>query len=357
MAIKIKNMIIGEGHPPFIIAEMSGNHNQSLERALEIVKAASMAGAHALKIQTYTPDTMTLNLSEREFYIEDPKSLWKGKSLYELYKEAMTPWEWHRPIKEACEKLGMIFFSTPFDETAVDFLESLNVDLYKIASFENTDHELLKKVAKTGKPIIMSTGMASLSELEESLTVLRQHGAKDIVLLKCTSAYPSDPREANLKTIAAMRDIFQVDVGLSDHTMGIGVAIASIGLGATVIEKHFTLDRKEGGVDSAFSMEPHEFKMLAEESQRAHASLGTINFEVSATEKHSLKFRRTLYITKDLAKGDVITKDHVRAIRPGLGLPVKHYHLVLGSVANCDIKKGTALTFDHLIQREVELKK
>ena len=267
--IKIGKYTIGANHPPFCIAEMSGNHNQSLERALAIVDAAAATGAQALKIQTYTPDTMTLNIKTNEFFISDPKSLWKGKSLYELYGEAMTPWEWHKPIKERCEKHGMLFFSTPFDATAVDFLEDLKVDFYKIASFENTDHALIRAVARTGKPVIISTGMASIVEIAETVEVAKAAGCKNLILLKCTSAYPATPKDANLLTISNMRDLFKVQIGLSDHTMGIGVSIASVALGATVIEKHFTLDRKEGGVDSAFSMEPAEFKMLVEESKNA----------------------------------------------------------------------------------------
>ncbi len=268
--IKLVNKIIGGNNPPFIIAEMSGNHNQSLERALAIVDAAANSGAHALKIQTYTPDTMTLNLSRDEFFIKDAKSLWDGKSLYELYKEAMTPWEWHAPIKQRCEEKGMLFFSTPFDSTAVDFLEELKVDFYKIASFENTDHPLIERVARTGKPVIISTGMATLAEIAETVEIAKKSGCKDLILLKCTSAYPATAKDANLKTIQALQEMFpDVVVGLSDHTMGVGVSIASIALGASVIEKHFTLDRKEGGVDSAFSMEPEEFKLLVNECIKA----------------------------------------------------------------------------------------
>lgn len=344
--IKIGKYTIGVNHPPFVIAEMSGNHNQSLERALQIVDTAASTGAHALKIQTYTPDTMTINLSEREFFIQDKESLWKGKSLYELYGEAMTPWEWHAPIKERCEKHGMLFFSSPFDATAVDFLEELNVDFYKIASFENTDLPLIKKVAKTGKPIIISTGMASLTELAETVETVKKAGCQNLILLKCTSAYPATPKDANLLTIQNMRELFNVEVGLSDHTMGIGVAIASVAVGATVIEKHFTLNRSEGGVDSAFSMEPAEFKMLVEESKKAWESLGKISYERGPTETKSLVFRRSLYITEDMKAGEVLTEKNLRAIRPGLGLPPKFLEQMLGKKVVRDIKRGTPASMD-----------
>jgi len=344
--IKIGKYTIGKNHPPFVIAEMSGNHNHSLDRALAIVDAAAASGAQALKIQTYTPDTMTLNLSHGEFFIEDSKSLWKGKSLYDLYAEAMTPWEWHKPIKERCEKHGMLFFSTPFDGTAVDFLEELNVDFYKIASFENTDIPLVKKVAKTGKPIIISTGMATVEELAETVGAARSAGCKDLILLKCTSAYPAAPKEANLLTIPDIRERFNVEVGLSDHTMGIGVGIASVALGATVIEKHFTLDRSEGGVDSAFSMEPAEFKMLVEESKKAWESMGKVSYERSETESKSLVFRRSLYIVEDMMAGELLTEKNLRAIRPGLGLPPKFFEQMIGKKVKVDVKKGTALNWN-----------
>jgi pseudaminic acid synthase len=347
--IKIGKYSIGANHPPFVIVEMSGNHNQSLERALAIVDAAATTGAQALKIQTYTPDTMTLNISENEFFIKDPKSLWQGKSLYELYGEAMTPWEWHKPIKERCEKHGMLFFSTPFDATAVDFLESLDVPFYKIASFENTDLPLIKKVAKTGKPMIISTGMATVEELRETVEAARSAGCKDLILLKCTSAYPAPAKDANLMTISNMRELFDVQVGLSDHTMGVGVSIASVALGATIIEKHFTLDRSEGGVDSAFSMEPAEFKLLVEESKKAWESLGKVSYERGEAETKSLVFRRSLYIVVDMKAGEVLTEKNMRAIRPGLGLPPKYYETLLGKKISQDVKRGTALSLDFII--------
>ncbi len=325
---------------------MSGNHNQSLDRALEIVDAAAKSGAHALKIQTYTPETMTLNLSEGEFFIKDPKSLWKGKSLYELYGEAMTPWDWHAAIKERCEKHGMLFFSTPFDFSAVDFLEELNVDFYKIASFENTDLRLIKKVAQTKKPIIISTGMASVSELGDAVEMIKSQGNNNIILLKCTSSYPATAKDANLQTIKALKDIFKVEVGLSDHTMGIGVAVASIALGATVIEKHFTLNRSEGGVDASFSMEPQEFQQLAAESKTAWEAIGEVSFERSESEKKSLIFRRSIYFSRDMLAGEEITEAHIKSIRPSLGLPTKYFEYLLGKKVKKDVKKGTPTSFD-----------
>jgi pseudaminic acid synthase len=344
MSFKIGKFGIGSEFPPFVIAEMSGNHNQSLDRALEIIAAAAKAGAHALKLQTYTADTMTLDISENEFVVSDPKSLWVGRSLYDLYQEAYTPWEWHKPIMDRCAELGMACFSTPFDATAVDFLESLNVPCHKIASFENIDLPLIRRVAATGKPIIMSTGMTTLSELDEAVTAARQAGCKDLILLKCTSNYPADPVNSNLRTIPHMRELFGCEVGLSDHTMGIGVPVASVALGATVIEKHFTLSRADGGVDSAFSLEPSELASLMVETHRAWQSLGQINYMPTESEIKSLCFRRTLYITEDLPAGTILTLKNVRAIRPGLGLPPKYLEMVLGKAVSQDVKRGTALT-------------
>jgi len=346
--IQIQDFKIGTTHPPFIIAEMSGNHNQSLERALEIVEAAAKSGAHALKIQTYTADTMTLDLDRDEFFISDPKSLWKGNTLYSLYQQAHTPWEWHKPIFDRCRELGVIGFSTPFDFTSVDFLESLEVPFYKIASFENTDLPLIRKVARTGKPMIISTGMATLAELDETVTAARDAGCQDLVLLKCTSSYPATPEESNLRTIPHMRELFNTQVGLSDHTLGLGVAVASVALGATVIEKHFTLDRADGGVDSAFSMEPEEVRQLIIETERAWQGLGNIHYGRTAAEQKSLVFRRSLYITKDLKAGDVLTPENLRAIRPGRGLPPKYYEILLGKTVTTDIVKGTSVTWEGL---------
>ncbi len=346
--ITIGNRKVGAGEPPFIIAEMSGNHNQSLERALEIVEAAARTGAHALKIQTYTPDTMTLDLDEREFHISDPKSLWAGSSLYKLYGEAYTPWDWHKPIFERARELGIIAFSTPFDDTAVDLLESLDVPCYKIASFENTDLPLIRRVAATGKPMIISTGMASIAELDDTVRAAREGGCKDLILLKCTSTYPATANNTNILTIPHMRELFGCEVGLSDHTMGVGVSVASVALGATVIEKHFTLSRADGGVDSTFSMEPAEMTRLVLETERAWQALGQISYGPTVAEKKSIMFRRSLYVVSELKAGDLITKENVRAIRPGLGLSTKYQELVIGMEVKHDIKRGTALSWKHL---------
>ena len=341
--IIINDRKIGAGHPPFIIAEMSGNHNQSLERALEIVEAAAKTGAHALKIQTYTPDTMTLDLDEREFHISDPKNLWAGTSLYKLYGEAYTPWEWHKTIFDRARERGIIAFSTPFDDTAVDFLESLDVPCYKIASFENTDLPLIRRVAATGKPLIISTGMATVAELDETVRAARDAGCKDLILLKCTSTYPATAGNTNILTIPHMRELFRSEVGLSDHTMGVGVSVASVALGATVIEKHFTLNRADGGVDSTFSMEPAEMAQLVVETERAWQALGQVSYGATEAEKKSIVFRRSLYVVQDLKAGEVLTKENVRAIRPGFGLPTKYFEQVLGKTVRQDVRRGTAL--------------
>lgn len=347
--VNIAGRAIGPGHAPFIIAEMSGNHNQSLERALEIVEAAAKAGAHALKIQTYTPDTMTLDLDEREFHISDPSSLWAGTSLYKLYGEAYTPWEWHKPIFDRARELGIIPFSTPFDDTAVDFLESLDVPCYKIASFENADLPLIRRVAATGKPLIISTGMATVAELDETVRAAREAGCKDLILLKCTSTYPATAENTNILTIPHLRELFGCEVGLSDHTMGVGVSVASIALGATIVEKHFTLNRADGGVDSSFSMEPAEMSQLVAETDRAWHALGQVSYGPTAAEKISLQFRRSLYIVQDLKMGDVLTRENMRAIRPGLGLPTKNYEILLGKKIKKDVRKGTAISWDILV--------
>lgn len=346
MSISLLSRSIGASAPPFVIAEMSGNHNQSLERALEIVEAAARSGAHALKIQTYTPDTMTIDVNEREFHISDPGSLWAGRSLYELYGEAYTPWDWHRPIFDRARALGMVPFSTPFDESAVDFLESLDVPCYKIASFENTDLPLIRRVAATGKPLIVSTGMATAAELDESVRAARAAGCSDLVLLKCTSTYPATAGNTNILTIPHLRALFGCEVGLSDHTMGVGVAVASVALGATVIEKHFTLRRADGGVDSAFSMEPDEFAQLVVESERAWQAMGQITYGPTEAEKKSLQYRRSLYVVEDLKAGDQLTRQNVRAIRPGLGLSPQHLEQVLGRIVKQDVRRGTAVRWD-----------
>ena len=344
--IKIADKVVGRNEPPFIIAEMSGNHNQSLDRALEIVEAAARTGAHALKIQTYTPETMTLDLDEREFHISDPKSLWAGTSLYNLYAQAYTPWEWHEAIFDRAKKLGIIAFSTPFDDTAVDFLESMNVPCYKIASFENTDLPLIRRVAATGKPMIISTGMANIAELDDTVRAARQAGCKDLILLKCTSTYPATADNTNILTIPHMRELFGCEVGLSDHTMGVGVSVASVAIGATVIEKHFTLNRAEGGVDSSFSLEPQEMSQLVVETERAWQSLGHVSYGATAAEQKSLVFRRSLYIVENLEAGDILTAENVRAIRPGFGLPTKYTNQVLGKVLKSAVQRGTALSWD-----------
>jgi len=346
--LKIADRFIGKTSPPFVIAEMSGNHNQSLAKAIEIVEAVAKSGAHGLKIQTYTPDTMTLDLNEGEFCIKDSKSLWVGKSLYELYGEAYTPWEWHKSIFDRARELGLIAFSSPFDDTAVDFLEDLGVPCYKIASFEIVDLNLIRRVASTGKPVIISTGMANIAEIDEAVRVARKAGCKDLALLKCTSTYPAPPGSTNLLTIPHMKELFQCEVGLSDHTMGIGASVASVGLGASVIEKHFTLNRAEGGVDSIFSMEPSEMALLVEESQRAWEAMGSISYGVTEAERQSLLFRRSLYIVRDMSAGEVLNAGDVRSIRPGLGLPPKYLEAVIGMRVNINIRRGTPVKWDLL---------
>jgi len=347
-SFKIGSRIIGADAPPFVIAEMSGNHNQSLEQALLIVEAAAKAGAHALKLQTYTADTMTLDIADGEFFIKDPDSLWAGTSLYALYEKAHTPWEWHAPIFERAKALGMLAFSTPFDETAVDFLESLDVPAYKIASFENTDLPLIRRVAATGKPMIISTGMASVAELDASVRAAREAGCKDLVLLKCTSTYPASPLNSHIRTIPHLHELFGCQVGLSDHTMGVGVSVAAVAMGATVIEKHFTLDRDDGGVDASFSLEPHEMASLVVETERAWQSLGHVQYGVTAAEQKSLQYRRSLYVVRDMLPGEVFSKDNVRAIRPGRGLAPKHFDAVIGRKARCALTRGTALDWNQI---------
>lgn len=343
---QIQDRQVGPAHPPFIIAEMSGNHNGSLEKALAIVDAAAAAGADALKIQTYTADTMTLDISEGEFFIEDPNSLWKGESLYNLYQKAHTPWEWHKPIFDRCKEKGMIGFSSPFDATAVDFLQDLNVPAFKIASFEIVDIPLIRKVAATGKPMIMSTGMSTEQEIREAVEAAQSANCGPLILLKCTSSYPADPKDSNLRTIPYIQQKFGVYAGLSDHTLGTAAAVASVALGAVVIEKHFTLSRAEGGVDSAFSLEPDELTRLVEETRLAHRALGRIGLGPAEGEQKSLVFRRSLYATSDIPAGAPLTEQNIRAIRPGLGLPPKHWDEVLGKTAKVAIKRGTALSWD-----------
>lgn len=343
---KIGHNKIGKNNPPFIIAEMSGNHNQSLERALAIVDAAANAGAHALKLQTYTAETMTLDIAAGEFVVQDANSLWTGKSLFELYAQAYTPWEWHEPIFRRAHQLGMECFSTPFDASAVDFLESLDVACYKIASFENTDLPLIRKVAATGKPLILSTGMATFEELNDAVATIRATGNQKFILLKCTSTYPADPVNSNIRTLPHLRETFNCEVGLSDHTMGIGVSVAAVAFGATVIEKHFTLAREDGGVDAAFSIEPKELAMLVTETQRAWQSLGSISYGPTQSEISSLKFRRSIYISQDLEPGDILSEDNLRCIRPGGGLSPKYFNDLLGRRVIFPVKKGTPASWD-----------
>ncbi|MEH2258807.1 pseudaminic acid synthase [Nostoc sp.] len=348
--INIAGKKIGADHLPFVVAEMSGNHNQSLEVALEIVDAVAKSGAHALKLQTYTADTMTLDINEGDFYIDAPNSLWHGQSLYQLYLKAYTPWEWHKQIFDRCKERRIICFSTPFDASAVDFLESLEIPCYKIASFENTDLPLIRKVASTGKPMIISTGMATISELDETVRTAREAGCQDVILLKCTSTYPATPKDSNLLTIPHLRDLFNIQVGLSDHTMGIGVAVASVALGATFIEKHFTLRRADGGVDSAFSIEPEEMQQLVVETEKAWQALGNINYGTTEAENASLNFRRSLYVTQDMKAGDVFTPENLRAIRPGFGLPPKYYQVLLGKKVTQNLKRGTPLKWEIILE-------
>ena len=349
MKIAIAGRPIGEEHPPFVIAEMSGNHNQNLERALEIVEAAAKAGAHAIKLQTYTADTMTLDKRGGNFEIKDSQSLWTGKNLHDLYKLAHTPWEWHAPIMERARELGLICFSSPFDETAVDFLEDLNAPAYKIASFENNHLPLIAKAAATGKPLIISTGMANLGELELAVSTARDAGCNQIILLKCTSTYPANPENTNIRTIPHLRNLFRTEVGLSDHTMGLGVAVASVSLGATVIEKHFTLARKDGGVDSAFSLEPQEMANLVVETKRAWQALGTVRYGPTEAESKSLVFRRSIYVASDINEGDVFSTENIRIVRPGDGAPPHLYQQLLGRKARRSYRSGTPLSLEQLL--------
>lgn len=345
-SITLGKRTIGPGQTPFIIAELSGNHDQSLEKALAMVDAAAACGADAIKIQTYTADSMTLDINSGEFVIKDAGNLWQGQSLYQLYQKAMTPWDWHQAIFNRAAAHGMLAFSTPFNQAAVDYLESLQVPCYKIASFENSDHGLLAAVAKTGKPVIMSTGMATQSELAESVEVLRKHGCTELILLKCTSHYPADPVDANLATIPHLAALFGCQVGLSDHTAGIGVAVASVVLGATVIEKHFVLDRSEGGVDAEFSLEPAEFSALVTECKRAAVALGTVTYGGTEKEQASRKYRRSLYIAQDMQAGEVFTLDNLRSVRPGFGLEPKYLPMLLGKPIKKAANKGTPMSWD-----------
>lgn len=339
---------VGIAHRPFIIAEMSGNHNQSLERALEIVEAAASAGAHAIKLQTYTPDTITLDVREGEFVIADEQSLWKGKNLYDLYKQAFTPWEWHAPIMRRAKELGIVCFSSPFDDSAVEFLETLAVPAYKIASFEIVHLPLIRKAAATGKPLIISTGMATIGEIDDAVSTARSAGCRELVLLKCTSTYPATPENSNVLTIPHLRTQFSCEVGLSDHTMGVGVAVTAVAHGASVVEKHFTLNRADGGVDSSFSLEPAELRALVVETERAWQSLGRVMVGPTQAENASRGFRRSIYVAKDVKTGDLLTEANLRCVRPGMGLPPKYFDMLLGRRVNQDIKRGTPMKWEFL---------
>ena len=344
--MNINEFVISPDDPPFIVAEMSANHQQSLSRALATVGAAASCGVNAIKLQTYTPDTLTLNVNDSDFRINDPKSLWHGRSLYELYQSSYTPWEWHEPIMKRAKELGLECFSTPFDESSVDFLESLNVPCYKIASFEIVDIPLIERIASTGRPVIISTGMATVAEIEDAVAAAKNSGCRQIALLKCSSAYPADPCESNIRTISHMRKFFECEVGLSDHTRGIGVAIAAAAMGASIIEKHFTMSRDDGGVDSEFSLEPDEMERLVIETLRAWQSLGSVSYGPTESENSSRLFRRSLYVTKDMRKGQELSSDNFRSIRPGFGMAPKYLRELIGRRIRTDLTKGSALSWD-----------
>jgi len=343
--IRIGSRPVGPGHPVYIVAEMSGNHGRSIEKAMEIVRAAKDAGADAIKLQTYTPDTLTIDC-DRECFRVGPGTIWEGRTLYELYGEAYTPWDWQPKLKALADDLGLDLFSTPFDATAVEFLEEMSVPAHKIASFELVDLELIRRAAATGKPLLMSTGMATLEEIREAVDAASEAGANELALLKCTSGYPADPEEMNLRTIPHLAETFGVPVGLSDHTLGSAVAVAAVSLGACMVEKHFCLSRDDGGPDSAFSMEPAEFKAMVEAIRIAEKALGGVDYKVQEHEAGSRVFRRSLFVVEDMRKGDVFTDKTVRSIRPGSGLPPKHISDVLGKHAAADIERGTPLSWD-----------
>jgi len=344
MDITINDRKVGKGHPVYIIAEMSANHNQAFDRAVKIIEAAKEAGADAVKLQTYTPDTITIDCNNEYFRIKG--TMWEGKTLYELYAEAYTPWEWQPKLKQVADNIGLHLFSSPFDHSAVDFLESMDVPAYKVASFELVDLPLLRKIAATGKPIIMSTGMANLSEIDEAVQTVRDAGTTQVALLKCTSAYPALPEEANLRTIPHLAQSFGVVAGLSDHTLGSAVAVASVAFGASIVEKHFTISRKDAGPDSSFSMEPKEFKNLVEDIRTVEKALGKISYEITEKQKFSRVFRRSLFTIKDIEKGEAFDEDNVCSIRPGYGLHTRYLEVVLGKRAKINIEKGTPLKWD-----------
>jgi pseudaminic acid synthase len=344
--ILLGNHRIGAGQPPFIIAEMSGNHGQSLERALAIVDAAADAGCQGLKIQTSTPDMLTLNSREPDFVVRGANQDWEGQSLYELYTTNFTPFEWHAAIFERAQERGMVGFSSPFGVEAIEFLESVGCPAYKIASFENNWPELIRRAAQTGKPIIISTGMADLADLERMVAIVRAEGNEQLVLLKCTSTYPAEPHNTNLRTIPHLRELFDCQVGLSDHTLGTGVGVAATVLGATVIEKHLTLNRADGGPDASFSLEPTEMARLVQECRQAHQALGSVYYGPTQAEQKSLAFRRSIYVVRDVAVGELLTTENLRVIRPGYGLPPHLLPQVLGRPVRQALRRGTALSWD-----------
>jgi len=346
--VRLAERTVGPTVPPLIVAELSGNHNGELARALAIVDAAADAGAHAVKLQTYTADTMTLDLAGPDFTIDDPKSLWNGRRLYELYHEAATPWDWHAALFARARERGMLCFSTPFDESAIAYLEPFDPPCYKVASFELTDLPLIEAVARTGRPLVMSTGMATVAEIDEAVRTARRAGSTDIVLLQCTSTYPATPRNSNLATIPNMRAAFGCEVGLSDHTGGIGAAVAAVAFGAVLIEKHVTLRRADGGVDAAFSLEPDELRALVIETERAWQAVGTVHYGPTQAERASLRFRRSIYVSADVRAGEELGAHNLRIVRPGFGLPPKHFASVLGRRACADLVRGTALAWEHL---------
>ena len=346
--VRIGNRIVGPADEPFIIAELSGNHGQSLETAKQMIDAAANAGAHAIKLQTYTADSMTLDVEHDDFVIQEKDSLWYGEKLHALYQKAATPYEWHEELFAHATRLGLMAFSSPFDEHAVDFLDALKVPCFKIASFELTDIPLIEKAASKGKPLIMSTGMASVSEIELAVSTARNAGCDDIILLKCTSTYPADAGNTNLLTIPNMRDAFGCQVGLSDHTKGIGVSVASVALGVSVIEKHFVLDRNAGGVDAEFSLEPHELKSLVDETQRAWLAIGQVKYGGAAVEEKSKQYRRSIYVARDIEAGEPLSRDNLRIVRPAFGLAPKHFKTVLGKTAKSSLKKGQPLSWEDI---------
>lgn len=343
--IEINKRKIGRDFSPYIIAEMSANHGQDFNQAVQIIRAAKEAGADAIKLQTYTPDTITIDC-DNEYFRIGKGTIWEGRTLYDLYQEAYTPWEWQPKLKEIADDLGLDLFSSPFDHTAVDFLEKMGVPAYKIASFELVDLPLIKRVARTGKPLIMSTGMATLSEIEEAVRAAQKAGAKQIALLKCTSAYPAPPEEMNLRTIPHLSEAFQVPVGLSDHTLGIAIPVAAVALGACMVEKHFTLSRSVPGPDSAFSLEPAEFKAMVEAIRTAEKSFGSVSYNVTEREAASRVFRRSLFVVEDMKAGDIFSEKNLRSIRPGFGLPPKYFDTLLGKPVKKDVKKGTPIRWD-----------